>query len=171
MQDLSPPDTLLAIAEIAVAFAGFASLSTIFGRQLSGQSLEVAAGRLAILLFLSLSTLALAFTPLILMSFDFANELIWKYSAIFAIPLAIGAMPFYVKRVSRMRKLPDFNHSVSLLMLLMVVVFFSSMLIGAFGVVSSFGVYLMGLVSLLFMGGLMFTLVVLTVLAHPASGD
>jgi hypothetical protein len=170
MLEVSPPDILLTIAEISVAFAGFASLSTIVGRRLSGEGLEVASGRLAILLITSLATVMLSFAPLVLMTFSLANEVIWQFSAIFAIPLIVGAAPLTIKRLRSMRKLPDFNKLAGLVVALLVVLFFFAMLVGASGVVSSFRIYLVGLLSLLCIGGVMFALVVLTVLAGPESG-
>ena len=170
MLELSPPDILLTISEIAVAFAGFASLSTIVGRQLSGEGLVVASSRLAILLISSLTTVLLSFAPLVLMTFSLANELIWQISAIFAISLSGATSPYTLKRVRSMRKLPDFNKPASLVMGLLILLFCIAMLIGASGVVSSFSVYLIGLLSILCTGGVMFALVVLSVLAGPESG-
>ena len=70
-----------------------------------------------------------------------------------------------------MRKLPDFNKLARLVMAILIVLFFIAMLIGASGVVSSFRVYLIGLLSLLSTGGVMFALVVITALAGAELGD
>jgi len=81
MLQLDPPEVLLTIAEIAVAFAGFASLSTIVANKFAGERLEVATSRLRILLGSSLSTIAVAFLPIVMTAFAVSASLLWQGSA------------------------------------------------------------------------------------------
>ena len=82
MQDT---DLLLAIAEVAVTFAGFASLVSILGRRSSRDSPVVQAARLRGLIISSLIVVAFAFFPFVPYHFGSSPLAIWRISSAFLV--------------------------------------------------------------------------------------
>ena len=56
-------DFLLAVSEVAVAFAGFASIVTAIGKQAHSEDPRVNAGRLEIMIAVSLAAVLFSFLP------------------------------------------------------------------------------------------------------------
>lgn len=172
MLQLDPPDVLLTVAEIAVAFAGFASLSTIIANKFSGEKLEVAFGRLRFLLGSSLSTIAVAFFPIILIAFELSSEHLWQISAVISVVFLASSSPGSIRRVQAMRRLPGYNPRAGVFMFALMIFYFAAMGLCASGIYSSFDVYLLAICALLSTCGIMFGLVVLTILTERnPSGD
>jgi hypothetical protein len=79
-------DLLLTIAEVAVAFAGFASLVSILGRRSSRDSPVVQAARLRGLIVSSLVVVAFSFLPFVPHRFGSSEPAVWRLSsAVFAL--------------------------------------------------------------------------------------
>ena len=66
-------DLMLTVAEIAVAFAGFAGLVTVIAQRLSGADTSVAAIRLQGMLVLSLLVAAFSFVPQLVAGFGLSE--------------------------------------------------------------------------------------------------
>jgi hypothetical protein len=79
--DASMDDFLLTVAEIAVAFAGFAGLVTVLARRPSGAEREFELVRLRDLLLLSLLAAAFALFPRLPALFGADDELTWRLSS------------------------------------------------------------------------------------------
>lgn len=79
--DPSIDDFLLTVAELAVAFAGFAGLVTVLTRRLTGSELEFDLVRLRDLLLLSLLAAAFGLFPKLPALFGATDELTWRLSS------------------------------------------------------------------------------------------
>lgn len=74
------PDALSTIAEIALGLAGFSGVVVVLGRQ-PGIFTRVEAGRLVLLLMISIGAMFLALLPLSLAPLELADSLLWRISA------------------------------------------------------------------------------------------
>jgi hypothetical protein len=87
-------DELLALAQIAVAFAGFSALVTVLGSRAAGNDMRVDAFRLRSLVNISLLTAAFSLFPIIPHKLSFADETVWRISSVvFLLVRAAGAFP------------------------------------------------------------------------------
>lgn len=164
MLELDPPDVLLTVAEVAVAFAGFASLSAIIANQFAGERLEVATGRLRILLGSSLTTIAVAFIPIVLIAFGISEDRVWQLSSILVLVILASSSVGTIRRVQVMSRLPDFNRVAGVFMLMLTLLNFGALMLAASGIASFFEVYLLAICAQLTTCGIMFALLVLTIL-------
>jgi hypothetical protein len=102
---LTDSDLLLTIAEVAVTFAGFASLVGILGRRSSRDDPRVLGVRMRAMLLFSLLAVAFSLLPLILHRYEFAEASIWRASStLFAVLLAaVGG--WVLLSITRLRRL------------------------------------------------------------------
>ena len=75
---MEPQDTLLTIAEIAIALAGFASLITVIGHRSSGTAHAAGALRLRLMLELSFRNAAFALLPLPFVQIAPSDPMLWR---------------------------------------------------------------------------------------------
>ena len=74
-------DILLTTAEVAVAFAGFASLVTILGRRSSQANPRIVAMRFRGMLTNSLLVVAFSMIPLVLFRYGLPETVVWRVSS------------------------------------------------------------------------------------------
>ncbi len=75
-------DILLTTAEVAVAFAGFASLVTILGRRSSQVDPRIVAMRFRGMLTNSLLVVAFSMIPLVLFRYGLRETVVWRLSSV-----------------------------------------------------------------------------------------
>ncbi len=75
-------DILLTTAEVAVAFAGFASLVTILGRRSSQVDPRIIALRFRGMLTNSLLVVAFSMIPLVLFRYGLSESVVWRLSSV-----------------------------------------------------------------------------------------
>ncbi len=100
---LEQSDALLAIAEIAATFAGFAALVTLFGRR------RVAAGaahdllRLRLVIATSVVVVVTALVPVALAGYGFGSEVAWMVAAGISLPLRYLAIGSFIASYQNVR--------------------------------------------------------------------
>lgn len=109
MLALNEFDLLLVIAQLSVAFAGFACLASALSARNHGDETRVDAGRLINMLVVSLCTAMLALVPFIPTLFGFAEKLVWRSSAVTAFGTLVLFAPGVVTRTKRMQQYAGFN--------------------------------------------------------------
>lgn len=88
-------DLLLTIAEIAIAFAGFASIVSVLGRRRSSDDPRLDALRLRAMLESALTVVVFALAPFIPNAFGLSEAATWRFAAIaFLIWNGIGLVIF-----------------------------------------------------------------------------
>lgn len=97
---MNEAELLTTIAEIAVAFAGFASLVSVLSARGAGQKLTMNLGRLRGMLQTALIAAAFAFAPFVPFKFGVASDESWRIAGIvFAVSGVIrGALVFRANR-------------------------------------------------------------------------
>ena len=113
MPTASEFDLLLVIAQMAVAFAGFASLASVLGERNNLDDRRVDAGRLKNMLVASLATAMLALVPFLPVLFGGTENLVWQTSAIAALATCAVVMPSVVMRGMRMKQYAGFSSLVN----------------------------------------------------------
>ena len=109
MAALNEFDLLLVIAQLSVAFAGFASLASALSNRAHGDDTRVDAGRLINMLVISLCTTMLALVPFIPTLFGWPEALVWRASAVTAFATLVLFTPGVVLRTRRMKRYAGFN--------------------------------------------------------------
>jgi hypothetical protein len=163
-------DALFIVAELAIAFAGFASLATVIGRRHGGDRPEIDALRLRNMLEASLLVAALALFPLLPFYANVSSEGVWRSSS----SLLGVIVPFL--GLLHMRRLGSFRevHRPSVLYLVVQGLLLGSATVGlwcnAFGFLPDFqqGAYFWGLFALLIYSGILFVRLVQSLLDHAS---
>jgi len=109
MPALNEFDLLLVIAQLSVAFAGFASLASALSNRNHGDETRVDAGRLINMLIVSLCTTMLALVPFIPALFGLSEALVWRSSALTALGALVLFAPAVMARTKRMKQYAEFN--------------------------------------------------------------
>ena len=91
-------DLLLTIAEVAVAFAGFASLVSILGRRASRDPPIVQAARLRALIVSGLMVVAFAFVPFLPHRMGLSDPSVWRLSSALFAAATAGGWPGSARR-------------------------------------------------------------------------
>ena len=87
---MEPGDTLLTIAEIAIALAGFASLISVIGRRTSEHARATGSLRLRLMLEVSFRNAAFALLPLPFIGLGPSDETLWRtFSGIYLVVTTI----------------------------------------------------------------------------------
>jgi hypothetical protein len=102
-QKLQNADLLQTIAEVAVAFVGFASLVSILGRRASSAPPELQAGRLRGMVQSGLVVIAFCFVPFIFHRFGVPEPLVWRLSSAGLAVAGIGVLRFGLGITRRLR--------------------------------------------------------------------
>jgi len=102
-------DLLLVIAQLSVAFAGFASLASALGNRNRRDETRVDAGRLINMLVVGLCTAMLALVPFVLTLFGSSASIVWRSSAATALGTMVLFAPGLAMRTRRMQRYAGFN--------------------------------------------------------------
>ncbi len=170
MPALSEFDLLLVMAQIAVAFAGFASLASAFGERARPQESRVDAGRLVNMLVVSLCTTMLALAPALPALFRLTGTLVWRSCAVIAIVTLVVFAPGVVTRTKRMRQYAGFNRRSSFVNFGLAGVAATAFVLCALGVPATnpSATYVTGLLALLLICAIVFFRVIASLLRPHA---
>ena len=157
-------DTLLTIAEISVALAGFATLASVIGRRQDDASPGLDALRLQVMLEVTLQTAAFALLPLPFMD-AISDPAIWRLASALWVVSAAGTAAYGIHR-GRSRADVWGNRwlTISTFSLLAVGLIVSASNVVGLGGPRAFSLYLGSLVTSLGSSGLLFMAVVGSVL-------
>lgn len=108
MSILDESELLLHVADLAVAFAGFAGIGTALGEHFNSER-QVDAGRLTNMLITSLGTAMLALVPFIPALYGFEESSAWGIAAISALVVMAVFLPGTVMRAKRMKRYEGFS--------------------------------------------------------------
>jgi hypothetical protein len=162
-------EVLLTIAEVAVAFAGFASLVGILGHQESVDHPLVLSFRMRGMLLTSLLSVAFALVPIILGEYGLGTRPVWTVASL----LLLGATLLYVRWLldmfremarAQVQTSPLQRRVIVPVVLLTLVLLMGILIANVF--VAAPGVYLTALAILLFQSGFAFTLIVFSFLPN-----
>lgn len=173
MQDLPAVnefDVLLVMAQLSVAFAGFASLASAFSQRNPQAEMRVDAGRLINMLIVSLCTAMLTLVPVIPALFGGTEDFVWRSSAAIAFGTMVAFAPGLMKRATRMRQYAGFNHLVNIANLVIAGIAACSFILCAFGLPAHkpSASYFTGLVSLMLVCAVLFYRVIASLLRPHA---
>lgn len=164
---MSEADILLTVAEVAVAFAGFASLVSILGRGTALADPKVLSLRMRAMLISSLLVVGYAFVPVIFDAYGASPDIAWQGSSLL---LLVATLSYYgwlqgaISTLGRAGLTPTpFQRRVIVPVLLLTLVAVSLLLL-ANAVVAMPAVYMTALGLLLFQSGFAFTLIVFSFL-------
>ena len=102
---MTESDVLLTIAEIAVAFAGFASLVSVLGKGTSSDDPRVSGTRMRGMIIFSLMAIAFSLIPYLLHRYGLERDTVWRLSsALFALGF-VGVTVWVGGMVNRLRSL------------------------------------------------------------------
>jgi hypothetical protein len=165
---------LLTIAEVAVTFAGFASLISILGRRSSRDSPVVQAGRLRGLIISSLVVVAFALFPFVPHSFGSSPLAVWRISSAVLVVAGGGLAVVAFGNLGRVHSAdsisPGFVWRGAVISTILVVA--EALLVGnALGAfsASAAAIYIVSLLLLLGLAGFMYANLLLSFLAAPGS--
>ena len=170
MATLSEFDLLLVIAQLSVAFAGFASLASALSNRNQGDETRVDAGRLINMLIISLSTTMLALVPFIPMLFGLSEAMVWRSSALTAFATVAIFAPGAVVRTKRMKRYAGFSSRLNILNVGLATIAAAGFICSAFGLpaVKPSASYVAGLVALLLVCAIVFFRVIASLLRPHA---
>ncbi len=169
---MSESDVLMTIAEVAVAFAGFASLVGVLGQRSSADDPRVIGLRMRGMLLSSLMVVAFSIFPILLTRYGASPDLTWKASslALFAVTAC-----YYVWFWTGLRELgrsdipmTGFQLRVIVPTLFLTMIGLAALLLGNL-LLSIPAVYLTALALLLFQSGFAFCLIVFSFLPRVES--
>ncbi|MBV1904667.1 MAG: hypothetical protein KUG75_01210 [Pseudomonadales bacterium] len=102
-------ELLLTIAQISVAFAGFASLATIFVHHTGQDDAYVDSGRLLNMLTVSLIVTGLALIPFVPILLRVADRWVWGVSGVIGIVTIAATLPAILRRTAVMKQHTGFK--------------------------------------------------------------
>ncbi len=164
---MSESDVLLTIAEVAVAFAGFASLVGVLGQRSSADDPRVIGLRMRAMLLSSLMVVAFSIFPIILTRYGASPDLTWRTSslALFAVMACYYVWFWAILRGLRRSDIPLTRFQTRVIV---PTLFLTMLCLVALLLVNSFlatpAVYLTALGLLLFQSGFAFCLIVFSFL-------
>lgn len=163
-------ELLLVIAQLAVAFAGFASLASAFGDRARPEETRVDAGRLTNMLIVSLCTGMLALAPTIPALFGVAENLLWRSSAVVAVLTMALFTPGAVMRTRRMKQYAGFNNPSNVVNFALAAVAALGFILCASGIpaLNPSASYVAGLIALLLICAIVFFRVIVSLLRPHA---
>jgi hypothetical protein len=170
---LPESEILLTVAEVAVAFAGFASLVSILGRGTSADDPRVLSLRMRAMLLTSLLVVAFSLIPVIMDSYGVQTRLTWTATSIV---LLVASMTYFrwlgrgIRTLGRAGLTPSRLQRRIIIPTFMVTLAVVSLLLLANVLLAMPAVYLTALALLLFQSGFAFSLIVFSFLPR-ISGD
>lgn len=160
-------DILLTVAEVAVAFAGFASLVSILGRGTSADDPRVLSFRMRAMLLTSLLVVGFSLIPVILDSYGARPNLAWTASSILLLLATLVYTRWLQQAIATLGRAgltpSRLQRRIIIPTLLITLVVVSALLL-ANSVVALPAIYLTALALLLFQSGFAFTLIVFSFL-------
>lgn len=171
---LNETDTLLTVAEVAVAFAGFASLVSILGRGTSDADPRVLSLRMRAMLISSLLVVGFSLVPVILHSYGAGPSMSWRASSGLLLVTSLGYywwLQNAIFTLGRWGLTPSrFQRRVIIPTLLLTLLIVTVFLLGNL-VLAMPAIYLTTLALLLFQSGFAFCLIVFSFLPRIDGGD
>ncbi len=170
-------DLLLTFAEVAVAFAGFASLVAILGERPARDDPHINSVRMRAMVLYSLMVVMFSLLPLLLHRYEIAEAVIWRASS-GALAVAVGCVGFWLTRaVLAVRSSgPQTGSAIAIAVAIPIpTLLAATLLLAANATTTVFvkpaAVYLTGLGLLVFLSGFAFSLVVFSFLGHIGKDD
>jgi hypothetical protein len=162
-------ELLLTVAEISVAFAGFASLASVFGRRSGQDDARVDSGRLLNMLTTNLTVTVLALAPFIPMLIGLPDRWVWGTGGVVGIIAIVSFGPAILRRTALMKQYAGFNTARSYWNYALTAVAVVALLGCIFGVPSEklFATYFSGLLALLAVSGSLFFSVIASLARTP----
>jgi hypothetical protein len=167
-------EVLLTIAEVAVAFAGFASLVGILGQGTSADDPRVIGVRMRGMLLSSLMVVAFSIFPILLARYGAGLEVIWKASSVV---LLAATASYYVWFWAALQTLGQaeipmtrFQRRVVVPILILTPITLAPLL-AANVFLATPAIYLTALALLLFQSGFAFCLIVFSYLPRVEAGE
>ena len=164
---MSESDVLLTLAEVAVAFAGFASLVGVLGQRTSADDPLVIGVRMRGMLLSSLLVVAFSIFPILLGRFGASPELTWRASSLVLLAATASYYVWFLRAVSALgrTKIPTTNFQLKVIIPILLLLALSlGTLLVANGFFATPAVYLTALALLLFQSGFAFCLIVFSFL-------
>jgi len=169
---LGDRDLLLTSAEVAVTFAGFASLVALFGSRASRDGLHIDGNRLRTMVVCSLLVVALALFPFVPFRYGLPEAVVWRVSS-GALLLAVIWLTLRIARDYGAVRAADIRLGLFIRVLNSGLVFgpMALALFNLFGgsEASAPGNYLVGLLSLLALAGVQFARLIDSLVMAPAT--
>lgn len=165
-------ELLLTYAEVAVAFAGFASLVSILGQRTSADHQLVLSARMRTMLVTSLLVTAFSLFPLIVSRYGAGPTLIWLISTVVLLVATVAYLVWILGAFRSLRQnVPPnrFQRRVILPVLYLTFLALAAVLV-ANTVVRSPALYITALSLMLFQGGFAFALIVFSFLPRLPMG-
>lgn len=155
---LANADLLVGIAEIAIAFAGFASLSSVFARRAGRDDTHVDVGRLMNMLTASLAVTGLALLPVVHLLYGVGERWVWSGSAGLGLIAIAAQCPGTARRTREMRQYAGFNNGRSYLNYAFLCIAICALLCTALNAIpaAASALYFTGLAALLVVSGSLF---------------
>ena len=146
-------DTLLTIAEIAIALAGFASLVSVIGRRQNDASRVVDSFRLQMMLEVAFRNAAFALLPLPFLQLAPSDPIVWRIASGLYI---VTTVAYFLLRLRPNNRPGERWHSVSILVLLSITVIAGLANVLGLGGANAFSLYLANLLLGLCAAGVSF---------------
>jgi len=159
-------DSLLTVAEVAVAFAGFATLAGLIGQDPSRDHPEVDAVRLRNMVTISLVVVALSFVPVVVVGIARSERIGWIASSVIATIWTLACWIRTVGRARRVRHLPGYSIRLDRTVRALAGCSLIGWVVNSTGLPGSFSyeIYLTALLLGLATSGVLFSLVVASLL-------
>ena len=171
MWNLSESELLLTVAELSVAFAGFASLASILGRRMGRDDPRVDAGRLLNMLTVSLTLTVLSLVPFLPMMLEWSERWTWGVSGGFGVVVMVMASRIMVRRAAYMKQFPGFNQAANVANSALSILATIGFLCSALDLPSSnaFAAYFASIISMLVLCAILFYRVIASLLQPAAA--
>ncbi len=151
-------ELLITVAEISVAFAGFASLASIFGQRAGQDDARVDAGRLLNMLTTSLTVTGLALVPFVPMLLGIAMRWVWGSGGVIGLIAIVAFCPAILRRTAVMKQYAGFSFIRSYWNYALTAVAVAALVCCVLGMPADklFATYFVGLLALLAVSGSLF---------------
>lgn len=166
-------DIFLTLAEIAVAFAGFASVASAIGRRESLVDPRVNAVRLHNMVEISLMVIAFSLAPILFQRIVADARPLWMLSSAFAVVVGVAAVVRLTLRIRPIEALPGYDNAGANRVRLVAGSALIAMLIGTTGLLSRHAetLYLGAAFMTLVMSGMLFMRVIESLIYPPKTSE
>lgn len=171
---MSESDVFLTIAEVAVAFAGFASLVGVLGHRTSADDPRVIGLRMRAMLLSSLTVVAFSIFPIVLGRYGAGPDLVWTVSSTVLLLAVAGYVTWLTAALGALGRaeIPTTRFQRVVIVPILLLTSTGLAVLLAFNVaLANPGVYLTALALLLFQSGFAFSLVVFSFLPRVDPTD
>lgn len=168
---MADSEILLTIAEVAVAFAGFASLVGILGRRSARDDPRILGARMRGMILFSLVAVGFSLVPFILHRYGLAEATVWRLASALFLG-ALGAIAVWLWRSIRRLNVGSANrHGIGAVLASAIGAGLVILALNVLGVAPTLGpaLYLTALGLLLFLAGFAFVLILFSFLPTPDS--